>query len=245
MPRKARIFSHSGYLHVIMRGIGKQILFDERSDYCFFLSTMQRCLKETAISLLAYCMMENHVHLLLYDPEHNSPVLIKKIGVSYSYFYNKKYDRTGHLFQDRYHSETIESEQYLLTVFRYILNNPQKAGICRTSDYEWSSYSQYSASDTFVQIQLFHTLIGNQEAYDLFLNAANDDECLEYETPKKDDEWAKTIIRKCLNCDTGTVLQSYERSNRDHALSMLKKQGLSIRQIERLTGISRGIIQRA
>lgn len=244
MPRQARRFSHSGYLHIIMRGIGKQILFEEREDYCFFLSAVKRFLKETNITLLAYCLMDNHVHLLICDTEFQTPVLIKKIGVSYSGYFNRKYKRTGHLFQDRYHSEPVENERYLLTVFRYILKNPEKAGICNTSDYEWSSYSQYNNPAAFVQTRLFQTLIGDQHSYDLFLDAVNDDECLEFES-KKDDEWAKAIIRKYLGCESGTVLQSYNRSRRDTALRILKEHRLTIRQIERLTGINRGVIQRA
>lgn len=244
MPRQARRFSHSGYLHIIMRGIGKQILFEEREDYCFFLSAVKRFLKETNITLLAYCLMDNHVHLLICDTEFQTPVLIKKIGVSYSGYYNRKYKRTGHLFQDRYHSEPVEDERYLLTVFRYILKNPEKAGICNTADYEWSSYSQYNNPAAFVQTQLFQTLIGDQHSYDLFLDAVSDDECLEFES-KKDDEWAKAIIRKYLGCESGTVLQSYDRSRRDTALRILKEHRLTIRQIERLTGINRGVIQRA
>ena len=244
MPRQARRFSHSGYLHIIMRGIGKQILFEEREDYCFFLSAVKRFLKETNITLLAYCLMDNHVHLLICDTEFQTPVLIKKIGVSYSGYFNRKYKRTGHLFQDRYHSEPVEDERYLLTVFRYILKNPEKAGICNTADYEWSSYSQYNNPAAFVQTQLFQTLIGDQHSYDLFLDAVNDDECLEFES-KKDDEWAKAVIRKYLGCESGTVLQSYDRSRRDTALRILKEHRLTIRQIERLTGINRGVIQRA
>jgi len=245
MSRQARIFSNSGYLHVIMRGISKQILFEEKEDYLFFLSIMKRFAKETNISLLAYCLMENHVHLLIYDAALQTPVLIKKIGVSYSGFFNKKYNRTGHLFQDRYRSEPIESERYLLTVFRYILTNPQKAGICKASDYQWSSYSQYFASDGFVQTHVFQKLIGDQQSYDFFLAGGTDDECLEFVTPKRDDTWAKAVIRKCLGCESGTAIQSYNRAERDAALRVLKENRLTIRQIERLTGINRGVIQRA
>ena len=115
MPRTARQFSHSGYMHVIIRGNGKQILFEDYEDHYFFLSILKRYCEETEVRILAYCLMENHVHLLVHDLEGNTSQMMKKIGVSYSGYYNRKYERTGHLFQDRFRSELIEDEAYLLT----------------------------------------------------------------------------------------------------------------------------------
>jgi hypothetical protein len=169
---------------------------------------------------------------------------MKKIGVSYSGYYNKKYERVGHLFQDRYISEPIETEKYLLTVFRYILQNPQKAGICHAADYRWSSYRLYDNSPKFIDLSLIKTLIGDSTHYERFIADINADECMEYDT-KHDDEWAKAVIKDCLKISTGTALQSYGAKERNAALLKLKEYGLSIRQIERLTGINRNIVQRA
>ena len=88
MPRQARQLSESGYLHLIVRGIGKQILFEDREDRLFFLSRLKRFCAETNVSVLAYCLMENHVHLLVHDQEHSTPLLMKKLGVPY---WNKGY----------------------------------------------------------------------------------------------------------------------------------------------------------
>ena len=154
MPRQARQLSESGYLHLIVRGIGKQILFEDREDRLFFLSRLKRFCAETNVSVLAYCLMENHVHLLVHDQEHSTPLLMKKLGVSYSGYFNQKYERSGHLFQDRYRSEAIEDERYLLSVFRYILNNPQKAGLGSPLNYEWSSVAQYGTTDALTDTSL-------------------------------------------------------------------------------------------
>ena len=127
MPRQPRQFGNSGYMHLIVRGIGKQILFENQDDYSFFLAILRRFSTETSVSILAYCLMENHVHLLVHDEQHHSPLLMKKIGVSYSRYFNRKYKRSGHLLQDRYRSEPIETDGSLIRVFRYILNNPEGA----------------------------------------------------------------------------------------------------------------------
>ena len=195
MARQARQLSKSGYLHLIVRGIGKQILFEDREDRLYFLSILERFCTETGVHMLAYCLMENHVHLL--------------------------------------------------AVFRYILTNPEKAGLGFAADYEWSSFSLYEETDSFVDTSLFSALIGSKDEYLAFLYEGKDDDCMEYESPRCDDEWAKAVIRKHLHAESGTVLQSYDRERRDAAIRELKSQGLSIRQLERLTGINRGAIQRA
>ena len=245
MPRVARQLSCSGYMHVIIRGNGKQILFEDHEDYHFFLSILEKYCVETSVKILAYCLMDNHVHLLVYDLEGNTSLMMKKIGVSYSGYYNRKYEKTGHLFQDRFRSENIEDEAYLLTVFRYILNNPRKAGVCSTVSYKWNSFSLYDDQDSFVDTSVLHKLIGDFQSYFEFMNEDDDAECLEYERPNHDDDWVKRTIKSTLKIESGTALQSYDRAKRDSAIRLLRQKGMTINQIERATGINRGIIQRA
>ena len=245
MSRQPRQFGGSGYLHIIVRGIGKQILFEDRTDRVFFLTALKRFSREVDITVLAYCLMENHVHLLVHDVNEQTPLLMKKIGVSYSTYFNRKYERSGHLFQDRYLSEVVRDERSLLIVFRYILNNPQKAGLGPAFAYEWSSFSEYGDSNAFTDTSLLCSLIGDKKSYIRFLSSNQQDVCMEYEPYRRDDEWAKAIIRSCLKAESGTVLQQYDRLQRDDVLRTLKRKGLSVRQLERLTGINRGVIQKA
>ncbi len=250
MPRIARKTASAGYMHVICRGIGKQVLFEEEMDYKYYLKLLKRFSRECGVILAAYCLMENHVHLLVNDPVGSSTSkFMQKLGITYAGYYNRKYDRSGHLFQDRFLSETVDDERYLLIVFRYILNNPQKAGICPASAYKWSSYHQFHASqanhNSIVDTSLIYTLIGGYREYQEYINMENNDQCMEFEHAVRDDNWAKSVIHQCLCGKSGTYLQSLGKRERNEYLRLLKQKGLSVRQIERLTGISRSVIHRA
>lgn len=245
MPRMARTKSITGYMHIIVRGIGRQILFEETRDYERYLDKLEQYCLETDVKVCAYCLMENHVHLLVNGELASIILLMKKLGVSYSGYYNRKYDRIGHLFQDRYRSEPVEKKRYLLTVFRYILQNPQKAAICAASDYPWSSYRCYEEPPDFMDLSVIRGLLGDRRQFERFINSESQDSCLEYAEIKHDDEWAKQELINCLGIPEGMKLQSAGKKERTEALIKLKKCGLTIRQIERLTGIGRNIVQKA
>ena len=243
MPREARNHGEWGYLHLIARGIGKQILFEEKGDFLHFLHLLKRFSSETNVAICAYCLMDNHFHLLVYDPEFNSPLFMKKLEGTYAVYFNRKYERSGHLFQNRYKSRAIDSEDSLITVFRYILNNPYKAGISSAAEYPWNSYHQYGNPNSFVDTTYLQELLGSFTEYAAFINA-NEDDDTDIEFQRHDDDWAIAVIRKTFNISSGTVMRSFDKNSRNAAIRLLKEKGLSIRQIERLTGISKSLIQR-
>lgn len=243
MPRIARNIHEGGYRHVIVRGIGKQILFEDDGDNRYYIRLLEKYSRDTGVAVCAYCLMENHVHLLLHDYATDTALFMKKVGVSYSAYYNRKYERCGHLFQDRYKSENINDERGYLTVLRYILRNPEKAGFCSTEEYAWSSYSSYSDQKSFLEQELTWKLFGSRKKYRDYIKCDNPDEGMEPEG-RRDDGWARKTIKEKLGLVSGTAIQSYDRYQRNQALRELKHAGLSIRQIERLTGINRGVIQK-
>ena len=255
MARQARRRSCSDYYHLIVRGIGRQVLFEEPKDYRYFLNLLRRNSADCGLSVCAYCLMENHVHLLVNDPDFCQSLFMKKIGICYASYYNRKYERTGHLFQDRFLSELIENEPALLNVFRYILNNPAKAGISAAASYEWSSFSEYAVSGSFVDTAIFQKLIGGRDRFRAFMNGEEIDrqhECggadqdfLDFDSKRNDDRWAQGVICSHLQGRSGTFLQTMDRMERNLVLRELKEEGMSVRQIERLTGINRNIVQRA
>ena len=247
MPRTARKISSSGFYHVISRGIGKQILFEEDADYSFFLGILKKYWEEEQFDIIAYCLMENHFHLLL-KIDSGLDRVMKKIATSYAFYFNSKYERNGHLFQDRYKSVPVENDSGLLCEVRYIHNNPAKAGICSADRYRWSSWKAYAGEGGLVRTDPVLDLAGGLKGF-LAFSGQEDQEDTEYldvtETRRLPDKAAREIIQEKLGMKSGTEVQRLARANRDAALRKLKEEGLSVRQIERLTGINRGVIQKA
>ena len=179
MPRKPRQPSSTGIYHVILRGIDQQILFRNDMDYQAFLRFLIEVKKSSPFILYSYCLMNNHVHLLVRETETPLSSFMRRISVKYALHFNTKYSRTGHVFQDRYKSENVEDERYFLTVYRYILRNPVKAGLCQEpADYRWSSYSELFQRDSWVDSGLPVRLLGPGGLLE-FVCMRTDDECMD------------------------------------------------------------------
>lgn len=149
------------------------------------------------------------------------------------------------VIQERYKSETVEDEAYFFVALRYIIQNPEKANIAPASRYKWSSYEDYVDDSGFTDTQYAINLFGRRDKLLKYVSQENDDICLELREPAPGESRAKQIIQAQLGTDSGTVLQKMGKKERDEALRKLKQNGLSVRQIERLTGISRGVVQKA
>ncbi len=252
MPRTERKRSESGIYHIVLRGSNRQTIFEDEEDAIRFLETLQTYMDTSGYKIYAYCLMGNHVHLLLKEEREELGIIMRRIGASYVYWYNWKYQRCGHLFQDRYKSEAVEDYKYFLTVLRYIHRNPLKAGIVKDiAEYKWSSYSEYTGNrkitDTDFALKLFNEDKDKAIAsFKEFHKTTNDDKCLDIiERRRISDEEAITIIKKTCSVSQCSDVQNLEKDKRDRFLKALKDEGLSTRQLARLTGISRGIILKA
>ncbi len=143
MPRQPRKKSNTGIYHVMLKGIDDRNIFLHEGDRKKFLFQMFQAKGKGGFSLLAYCLMDNHAHLLLEENEELGTTM-KRITVGYVLWHNHLYGRSGHLFQNRYLSEVVESDEYFVTVARYIHQNPVTAGLVKkAATYPWSSYKQY------------------------------------------------------------------------------------------------------
>jgi len=252
LPRKARIKSNSGIYHIIMRGINRQIIFEDDEDCIRFIQTMQRFKEKCEYKIFAYCLMGNHLHLLLQEGKEPLETVMRRICGSYVFWYNRKYGRIGYLFQDRYWSEPVEDNEYLFAAIRYIFRNPIKAGIVtKIQEYKWSNYMDYvngyNQTEIDFVLNVFDT--DREKAIREFIkhiNKDDDDKCLVIQKKQRiTDEDAKKIIREICKIENATDLQNFDKEKRNLYLKVMRiNYGLSIRQIERLTGISRGIIQR-
>ncbi len=145
MPRKAREKHNLAIYHIICRSISEILLFREDEDKDFYLYLLKKCSDKYKCSVYAYCLMNNHLHIHLNPKGYDISSFMHSINTSYVLYYNKKYKRHGHVFQERFHSRILDSERYNLTVSAYIHNNPKDiegyAG--REKDYKYSSYGIY------------------------------------------------------------------------------------------------------
>ncbi|MEN1762301.1 transposase, partial [Anoxynatronum sibiricum] len=242
---------HTGIYHVMLRGINGQIIFEDREDSIKLLETIKYYREESGYEIYGYCLMNNHIHLLIKEGCEELGTVFRRIGARYVYWYNRKYGRRGHLFQDRYKSEVVENDGYLLTVLRYIHQNPLKACIVKNIEqYPWSSYQEYIGKkdicETAFPLSIFSK--DNKKAVKLFKDfhaKEKQDHCLDYEeTFRINDLEAAEIIKKSAEIDSTNKIQSFDQEHRNKLIKEFKKKGLSIRQIERLTGVSFGVIRR-
>ena len=246
MPRTARRKSESNIYHVILRSINKQQLFEDDEDREKFLSVLWECKALSGFELFAYCLMSNHIHFLMKTEKEPLETVFRRIGARFVYWYNTKYERVGHLFQDRYKSEAVEDEAYFLTVLRYIHQNPVKTGICTApEEYPYSSYPHYF-SDKLIDSNFVLSLM-SKEDFAAFNGTTNEDRCLEIsETVQKrmTDEQAKKLVSAISGCRNATEFQRLPSARRDEAIRAMLKEGVSIRQASRLVGSSVGIVRK-
>ena len=247
MPRSARKKGKTGIYHVLLRGINQQQIFEDSEDCEKFLQILKDCNAISEFKLYAYCIMGNHIHLLIHETEEPIEQFIKRIATRFVYWYNIKYQRVGHLFQDRFKSEPVEDDAYFLTVLRYIHQNPIKAGLCKKINaYEHSSYSEFFKDSDLIDTEIVLGIVSKEDFYK-FNSETAFEKCLDIEdksTTKVTDEQAQKIIEKYSKCKSATEFQKLEIKTRDKYLKKFKENRLSIRQISRLTGVSYYVVQK-
>lgn len=247
MPRQARKKSASGIYHVMLRGINKQQIFEDEEDCDKFLWVLKETKAVSEYKLYAYCLMGNHIHLLIKEEKEPLEQIFKRIGGKFVYWYNIKYQRVGHLFQDRFKSEPVEDDAYFFTVLRYIHQNPVKAEICKNiEDYEYSSYREYIDRNWIVDTDFVLDIMPLEE-FVSYNHKENTDKCLEIEDKqitRLTDEQAQYIIELCSGCKNATEFQKLSKTDRDKYLEEFKNKGLSIRQASRLTGVSVALVRK-
>ncbi len=130
MPRKPRI-EIPGFYHIINRGVEQRAVFKENGDYEYFLEQLSNLSKNFNIAIHNYCLMNNHYHLLIETREENLSKFMRQLNGIYAIYFNKKYKRSGHLWQGRFKSWYVTDEAYLYTIILYIEQNPLKAKIVK------------------------------------------------------------------------------------------------------------------
>lgn len=244
MPRKKRTFAQSGIYHVTMRGSGRQIIFTDDSDRKKLLELLEEKLISQGIQVLAWCLMDNHVHLIFEDPKNVLSTAMHAFTTAYARLFNMKTGHVGSVFQGRFYSDPIESEGYFLAAIRYVHDNPQAAGIEQTDRYRWSSYSAYLFGHPCLSPERLLHAIGGKEHFEAFSRESSHPKTLvKIMRGCKEDDFA-TVARMALGSLDVSAIKTLPEQQRNNALKRLAQSGLSAYRIERLTGIGRTLIAR-
>jgi putative transposase len=139
VPRPLRDQS-AGFLHLVWRGNRRQRIFEDDVDRERFLELLAAACRSRGWRVLAWCLLTNHVHLLIEVPEGTLSAGMQWLGGRYAQLYNLRHGLDGHLFQGRFHAERVETLEYALEVGRYVDLNPERAGLGGAADWPWSSH---------------------------------------------------------------------------------------------------------
>ena len=249
MPRTARKASLSNIYHVMMRGVNRQPIFEDDRDRLHFMSVLKECKEISGFRLHAFCLMPNHLHFLIEPAGEPLDLVFRRIGIRYAVWYNRKHQRAGHLFQDRFRSENVENDLYYMTVLRYILQNPMKAGLePRLGTYRWSSYPAYAkGTGSITDTQYATELFGTRESLIDFVRMGNEDIVMDEtdpEWPLQDDD-AKKIMEQITGCSATEEFRRLDRQLRNEYIRRMYAEKLSIGQIARLAGFSKSTVHEA
>lgn len=254
MPRKSRVISSTGIYHIVLRSINQHIIFEEDLDYQKFLFILSDCKASFDIDIYAYCLMDNHVHLLLFSSANNLSSFFQSIGTRFVHWYNSKYSRTGHLFQDRFFSVAVESATQFLATIVYIHNNPVEAHMCRfPSEYRWSSHNAfYGEKNPLVNISYSYDIAGSKDLLLKYFSSASItydnfqfvDSIHQSARHFITDEKALYIFKSITHLSSTSDTSLLNRVTRNEYIRELHLAGLTHKQVARLMDVSISTVKR-
>lgn len=251
MPRKARKEINSKFLHVMIQGINREYIFNNDKDIKVFLKFVKEKIKEFDLSIIAYCVMNNHAHFLIYTENINLvSKLMKMVNTSYAIYYNKNKERCGYVFRDRFKSEEILSQKHLVSCIHYIHNNPVKAKMCLSqSEYKYSSYNEYKNKPYLINKNKVMEIL---RKYNINIEMFLDETTEKYKFIDDMDPQNKKIIKisvleefcKEKNIGNMNELRSDKSNLKEIAIIMNKDYNFTQKEIAEVIGISRLKIHR-
>lgn len=242
----------TGFYHVCARGTGKQLIFEGDEDRWEFLELMRECCREEGVTVIAWCLMGNHVHLVLADYEDRMSAAMHRLLLTYARRFNKRTGRTGHLFQNRFDRRSLDTDWQVMEAIRSVHANPQEAGIALIERYPWSSFAEYlrvydndmtrGFSDPSCVLELF----GSAEGF-IAHSLSTPDGGEPALGDMKETEWERHAFADKLAKRLGVPfneLKTVAPSRRDGIIFALHDGGYTVREIERYTGISKSAVSR-
>jgi putative transposase len=245
MGHKPRQRSKVDIYHVMTRGDNRQLIFEDDIDRKSFLEILDRYLKIRLGTLLAWCLMDNHYHLLVRVPFDSLPLMMHDINLMYSKHFNNRHGNTGQLYEGRYRSVPVQDERQLLAEVFYIHRNAVEKGFKNPDDYAWCSHREYVRRPRRTFTELVLGIAGSvdvfEKSYAIYASEhPYKDECLELHSAS--DEKAFGILRELLGIDPLVELVRLSKSERNRLLCRALGHGFSVPQLSRLTGMGRTIV---
>ena len=262
MPRKLRIPSPSGIYHVMLRGINRDDIFLDDIDFM----KMEKILRSLAkpvdkngnskppiCKIYAYCLMTNHIHLLIAELDESISDTVKRLGVAYVSYFNKRRKRSGPLFEGRFRSEPVDDTNYFITLLHYIHFNPVKAGMVKKPGwYQWSSWHEYELPENTYEIGICEQVI----PFESITRAQVKDIVLEAKVPKSfispvdiervDDTEAETIMRSLVPEEFRDIenMKDLPKVVKLTISTKAKEYGITYGQLINLLGVTKHFIQK-
>ena len=214
MNREARCIHENGFFHVMVQGINKKYIFEKNIDKEEYLSLMLRYIKKFKITLLAYCIMDNHAHLLIYAEEvYEMSKYMRVVNSIFAQNYNRANDRVGYVFRDRFNSQYIDNRDYLLKCLKYIHMNPVKANMVKKpEDYKYSTYSSFLKRDGIIDDNVIELLFDNQGNYLREMMAIPDEEIEVMDIDREQKNFMVAVKNYIIN--NGTDLKSIKEDKK-------------------------------
>ena len=242
----------TGFYHVCARGTGKQLIFEGDEDRWEFLELMRECCREEGVTVIAWCLMGNHVHLVLADYEDRMSAAMHRLLLTYARRFNKRAGRTGHLFQNRFDRRSLDTDWQVMEAIRSVHADPQEAGIALIERYPWSSFAEYlrvydndmtrGFSDPSCVLELFVSAEGF-----IVYSLSTPDGSEPALCDMKETEWERHAFADKLAKRLGVPLNGVKTAppaQRDTVIVGLNNAGFTVRQIERYTGIGKSTVSR-
>lgn len=195
MPRFPRSYIETSFLHIMTQGINKCYIFEKEDDIKYYIKLMNELKGEYKINLIAYCVMSNHAHLLIESEKLDElSKYMHRLNCTYGRYYNKKYNRVGYVFRNRFRSEGIFDDEQLYNCINYIYNNPVKAGICdKPEEYLYSNY--VDIGQEVDEDSLFIDVVDDSEDFDVVVMKFLMENDIEFVELLSDREILREMIR--------------------------------------------------
>lgn len=242
----------TGFYHVSARGIGKQLVFETDDDRWEFLELMRDCCRDAGVTVVAWCLMSNHVHLVLADYEDAMSAAMQRLLLTYARRFNKRTGRSGRLFRERFERRSLDTDWQVMEAVRSVHADPQEAGISLIERYPWSSFAEYlraydndmtrGFSDPSCVLELF----GSAKVF-IAYSLSTPDGCEPAMPDLEETEWERHAFAEKLAKGLGVPLHGVKAApsaQRNVVILGLHDAGFTVRQIERYTGIGKSTVSR-